>query len=180
MGEPAEKYFFHFLGWNEVGETEYPDIDEGLHPMEAIKLNTRVMAEVTIDTEETLDEFVQYTPEPVAWDMAELPEELERPLLRINYRDDISEVYERIIAAVNQYEPVPHLFLYPQRVREDAVEVDDDLRERIRGQGLLGCLSQVEDENSDVYKTTARLLQSADPSAEVAELHAEYLEEESE
>ena len=148
--------------------------------METIELQTRVMAEVTIDTEETLDRFVQYTPEPVAWDTAELPEELERPLLRVNYHDDIPEVYDRIVAAVAQHDPLPHLFLYPKRVQEDAVEIDEDLRERIRGQGLLGCLSQVEDENSDTYKATARLLQSTDPAAEIVEMHTEYLEEETE
>ena len=174
MGEPAEKYFFHFLGWDEVEEVEHPDIDERPHPMEAIQLRTRVMAEVDINTEETLDAFVQYEPEPVAWDIAGLPEELEKPMLRVNYRDDIPEVYERIIAAVGD---TAHLFLYPQRVREDVVEVDEDLRERIRGQGLLGCLAQVEDEDSPVYRTTTRLLQSSDPAAELEEMHTEYLEE---
>jgi DNA repair exonuclease SbcCD nuclease subunit len=174
MGEPAEKYFFHFLGWNEVEEAEHPDVGESLHPMEAIKLQTRVMAEVNIDTEETLDAFVQYEPEPVAWDIAGLPEELEKPMLRVNYHDDIPEVYDRIVAAVGD---TAHLFLYPQRIGPDVVEVDEDLRERIRGQGLLGCLSQVEDEDSPVYRTTARLLQSSDPATELEEMHAEYLEE---
>jgi len=103
-----------------------------------------------------------------------LPEELEKPMLRVNYHDDIPEVYDRIVAAVGD---TAHLFLYPQRVRDDVVEVDEDLRERIRGQGLLGCLSQVEDEDSPVYRTTARLLQSSDPATELEEMHAEYLEE---
>jgi DNA repair exonuclease SbcCD nuclease subunit len=179
MGEPADKYFYHFLRQLTDPDIPAPHPPQQ-HPMEAIKLQTRVMAEVTIDTEETLDRFVQYTPEPVSWDTAELPEELSRPLLRVNYHDDIAEVYARIIAAVEQHEPAPHLFLYPQRVREDAVEVDGDLRERIRGQGLLGCLAEVEDENSMVYKTTSRLLQSTDPASELAAIHTEYLEEEAE
>lgn len=177
IAEPADKYFFHFLGWNEVGETEYPDVEEGLHPMEAIKLKTRVKAEVTLESEEDLDRFVQYEPEPVSWDIAELPEGLQKPILRVNYRDDIPEVYERIVSAVGD---AAHLFLYPQRLREESVAVDDDLRERIRGQGLLGCLAQVEDEDSAVYKTTARLLQSNDPEAEIANIHTEYLDEEAE
>ena len=156
MGEPADKYFYHFLRQLTDPDIPAPHPPQQ-HPMEAIKLQTRVMAEVTIDTEETLDAFVQYTPEPVSWDTAELPEELSRPMLRINYHDDIPEVYSRIVATVGD---TAHLFLYPQRVREDAVEIDEDLRERIRGQGLLGCL--------------------ADPASELAAIHTEYLEEEAE
>jgi hypothetical protein len=152
--------------------------DDEPHPKEQIRLSTRAMAEVTIDTEETLDAFVQYTPEPVSGDTAELPEELSRPMLRINYHDDIPEVYNRIIAAVERYEPSPHLFLYPKRVREDAIEVDEEMREQLRGQGLLGCLAQVESEDSATYKTTSRLLQSTDPAAEIEAIYDEYSQEE--
>ena len=70
-----------------------------------------------------------------------------------------------------------HLFLYPQRIREDIGEVDEELRERIRGQGLVGCLSQVEDEDSDIYRTTLRLLQSIDPEAEIPMMFSEYMEQ---
>jgi DNA repair exonuclease SbcCD nuclease subunit len=177
MGEASDKYFYHFL--RQLHDPDFPSMhDDEPHPKEQIRLSTRAMAEVTIDTEETLDAFVQYTPEPVSGDTAELPEELSRPMLRINYHDDIPEVYNRIIAAVERYEPSPHLFLYPKRVREDAIEVDEEMREQLRGQGLLGCLAQVESEDSATYKTTSRLLQSTDPAAEIEAIYDEYSQEE--
>ena len=160
MGESPSKYFFYFS-----------DGIEGLRPMEAIQLQTREMAEVTIDTERALEAFIQREP---AAKVAGLPKELEKPLLRVNYCDDILEVYERIVTAVGD---TAHLFLYPQRIREDIGEVDEELRERIRGQGLVGCLSQVEDEDSDIYRTTLRLLQSIDPEAEIPMMFSEYMEQ---
>jgi DNA repair exonuclease SbcCD nuclease subunit len=169
MGESPSKYFFHFSGQGD---------GEGRHPMEAIQLQTREMTEITIasviDLEGALDEFVQRAATTVAGSGG-LPAELEKPLLRVNYCDDIPEVYERIVTAVGD---TAHLFLYPQRVREDLVEVDEDLRERIRGQGLLGCLSEVEDVDSDIYRTTWRLLQSTDPEAEIPMMYSEYMAQE--
>lgn len=171
MGEDSSKYFFHF------SEQEY---GVSHHPMEAIQLQTREMAEVTIDTERALEAFIQRETAarnaPRRWvEGLPLPAELEKPMLRVNYCDDIPEVYERIVTAVGD---TAHLFLYPQRVREDIVEVDEELRERIRGQGLVGCLSQVEEEDSDIYRTTLRLLQSSDPEAEIPMMFSEHMAQE--
>tara|TARA_Y100001938_G_scaffold136815_1_gene200165 strand:+ start:16902 stop:18062 length:1161 start_codon:yes stop_codon:yes gene_type:complete len=173
MGEPADKNFFYFKGPDDV-DMQAIEMAEQAHPKDIVSLKTRPYFETSIETAEDLDNFVS------SWEVTmeeDLPAEIQKPMLRVNYHDDVPEVYDRILGAVGD---TAYLFLYPRKIREDAIEIDDVTREQLRGQGLLGCLAQVEDESSPVYTSTARLLGSTDPAAELAAMHTEYLAEDTE
>lgn len=147
----------------------------GIYVYEHLR-ESRTLYVTNLTTPAELDEFVDAsdTPElPVGFHATD--PRLEKPMYRVNYNEELPDAYERI---TNKIGDSAYMFLYPQRTSEDDSFITDEQEEAIRGQGLLGCLSTLEDTDSDLYKTTARLLQSDEPVIELQAIQEAYLNNE--
>jgi hypothetical protein len=148
----------------------------GIYVYESLR-ESRSLYVSNLITQSELDSFVDasnllvdYSGVVVATDIR-----LEKPMYRVNYNEELPDAYERI---TNKIGDSAYMFLYPQRTTADDSFITDEQEEAIRGQGLLGCLATLEDPGSDLYKTTARLLQSDEPDIELQAIQEAYLNNE--
>jgi hypothetical protein len=132
---------------------------------------------VNLDTLEELDAFV-------ADDLLDDPDDqlvgptdprLMKPMIRVNYNEELPDSYERI---TNKIGDRAFMFLFPRRNEQELSVITPAQEEAIRGQGLLGCLATLEDPESDLYRTIARLLESDEPGAELQVIQEAYLNDE--
>ncbi len=164
MGEAADKHVYIVKDDGSVSDAE---------------LLTRTKLEVTISTEEELESFVAADLQDHAVHIGlsdlshgavDCPDGLRKPCLRVNYSDSIPDVYDRVL---NKVGDAAYLFLYPRR--DESIEIDVEAQERIREQGLLGCLSSVVEEDTPVYESCARLLRTDDLNSELSRMYDDFL-----
>ena len=164
IAEPSNKFFYHFHNGN---------IDRAPFPVAHINLETRHLEEVVIEHESALQDFEAFGfDEPVSQHLASLPEVIAKPLVRVEYLDTISDVYNRIRAV---YGDQVYLFTKPVSEEVDVPDITDAARHAVIDRGLEGALSLVvEDANDPVYQTALRLLGSDNPSDLIRDMQREH------
>ena len=97
----------------------------------------------------------------------DLPAEIQRPVVRVRFADNIPEAYERILAAFASV----HLFAEPIKTEGEAV---DKARDEGTDHAVQTCLARLRPPDTLVYRDLARVLGSADPGKEIEKVAKEF------
>jgi len=136
------------------------------------KLKTRPFINAgKINTPAELDALITRMATPPI-DCEELPQQYQKPILLVKYRDDIPDAYVRLVAAAGeQY----YLFERPQRV--GVTEVVDMQDSGTAFDGLVTAIEELKAGSPAVAATAIRLLQSHDQEKTLGEIENEYRQE---
>lgn len=145
---------------------------------ESVDIPGRIaLAPPTIHTDGDLDKFVEKVGEQIKkargkaaiWN---LPDELETPILRVKYQDNLIDPYRRIRKAVGDQ---AHLFVKALQVETEEKRQSVQEAEEVVEAGLLGALPQVAEEGTQRFSIADRLLRAPNKVAALAEIRREYL-----
>lgn len=143
----------------------------------SVRLRTRPYLDWEILNDASLDHFIEHIRSELKDQTAQakLPDELGKPLIRVRYREDITNAYARIADAVGDW---GHLFtkvLQASRDDEERIE-GEETYEEVEELGLIGCLPLMvaEADEPEVFQLVHSLLATDDPQAALAAARAEY------
>lgn len=133
---------------------------------------TRVGRTVQLTTADDLDRVINETFAELLRESAEreLSSLIETPVLRVRYRDDIPDAYERLTAAADRR---IILFLEPEHVVEEVVVTQTVGAERA-SRGLAAAVVALSAGNSQLQADGLRLLAATDKAAEVQRMYLEH------
>lgn len=101
----------------------------------------------------------------------DLVEVIQRPIVRVRYADHLPEAAERLQAALGS----AHLFLEAFKAEESVVVYAESAPSSpFGGIALQSCLASILDPQSAAYRDTMRLLDAADPAAEIEKIKSDY------
>jgi hypothetical protein len=141
-------------------------------------LLSRPYLRMSLQTEDDLAELVRDWPSALATSQEvsrahKIPEHIQKPLLEVQYLDNIPDVYYRVTRCIGD---TAELFLKEIRTAEAAVEVERAARRDVAGQGLTGCLPLLvsPNEQAELYAVLTRLLEAPSPPEVLAALRLEF------
>jgi predicted phosphodiesterase len=135
--------------------------------IERAQLKTRLRFEVTLNTTEDVDRFVDtWATNPARILQPGVPPNIAVNLLRVRYRADVPEARQRIEATVGTS---AHLFLDTIRVQSpDQVSVEQERRlNAIMQGGLEGCIAEFYSDNTRVRDNAMRLARTTNIQTEL-------------
>ncbi len=103
-----------------------------------------------------------------------LPEHLRRPILEVTFNVAVPEAHARLVAACEER---THLFLKPCERPGTVRVVSDAARREIAKRGLAGVIAALARDRPAVRDGALRLLEAADPAAELEAMKDEFLGE---
>lgn len=135
----------------------------------AIPLQTRPYLNFHLTTPAELDCFCDHVATWPALDVRAA----ELPLVRVRYRNDLPDVYARLMAAVSPNKG--HLFLDVDANAEgNETVVDVDAAPVGAYDSMLGALEQLSPPDGETCRGARRLLESDDPADELARMYTEF------
>lgn len=128
---------------------------------EPIELKGRPqLAPPKLETEQHLEAFLENVDNQIAQaiaDAEDLPEQLQKPIIRVEYSTTIPDVFRRLTKAIGDK---AHFFRKEDRPATPEQDTDRKKKRNAVQAGLVGCLSEVvPDEKSDLYRLTRALLE---------------------
>ena len=137
-----------------------------------LRINTRGYFENRIHTEQELEQFLDtWNRHPARMPQGGVPSALSTNIIRVWYREDVTDARMRITARVGID---AHLFLKTIPVEAAAISVDNERRVQavIRG-GLEGCIREFYAESAEACADAVRLVQSQDVDDELLHIFKE-------
>jgi len=156
MGESPDKYFLV------VGQ-----VNGQLH-IEEVRIPTRKLHTLAIHTAEQLDGCCQTDLAGILHVCRDLPEAIRKPIIRVSYRDDIPDVYQRLRDFFGEQ---VHFFPDPIHVADEVtVDLGDDPE---TFDTLEGSIRRLE-EDSEIADGVLRVLNAGDMSVEIDKMYQEH------
>lgn len=167
MGESPDKFFFVIVR-GESGEIVF----------EQQPLKTRALISHRVETQEALDELCagrlnREIQEAVARAVgSELPEEIQKPLVRVKFDKNLPDAYLRVVTCVGEQ---AHLFC--EAIAEKAQQRTSAARDAVKND-LVAAVADLLGDTNESYKLASALLTAEDPAREIEALFQKYMNEE--
>lgn len=142
--------------------------------VQQILLKTRYCYRVTINNKDELNYFLDQYIHIATKPQIDVPDNISKNILHILYRDDIPEIYTRLVAAVGNK---VHLFLKPIRSKQEIVTIETERRRALADGGLESCLELVVQPDSRIYKDLRNLLRSNTPQDQLVNIRDSFFKQ---
>jgi hypothetical protein len=144
--------------------------ERGQWTMQSKGLATRRFYHIDLATPEAFDQWItSFNLVGLRIQYARLSTAIRKPAFRIRYNDCIPEAHRRLVATLGDH---VHLFEEPYHVFTE-VEINVEAQEENAFDTLTSAVRTLEDDD-DIVRGTLRLLNAADPAAEIETMYREF------
>lgn len=166
MSESPDKFFFVIGRVPTTGEIVSTPV----------QMKTRGLISYRVETQELLDELcagkLLTEIQAKATEAANLPEHIQKPLVRVKFDKNLPDAYLRVVTCVGE---AAHLFC--EAIAEKAQQSRVASRDAVKND-LLTAVADLLGNSADAYKLAEALLNSEDPTREIDVLFRNYMNEE--